>query len=157
MKDKCEYRCEQVLKFFPARLSEEWTSDCCLMLSQLWQEQATFFSMRWWCPFCTSQTPLVGFFSASSLKQQIVGRHVTPFRHIILIETTRLCSSVCKYNLEIMSHLWHWSQNSHNCFQSYLSAFSRSISSFLNLWIFQNNSSIIYWYDHVNIIHVRSC
>jgi hypothetical protein len=118
---------------------------------------STFFSMRWWCPLCTSQTPLVGFFSASSLKQQVVGRHVTPFRHIILIETTRLCSSVYKYNLEIMSHLWHWSQNSHNCFQSYLSAFSRSISSFLNLWIFQNKSSIVYWYDHVNIIHVRSC
>ena len=24
MKDKCEYRCEQVLKFFPARVSEEF-------------------------------------------------------------------------------------------------------------------------------------
>jgi len=35
-----------------------------------------------------------------------------------------------QYNLEVMSHLWVWPQKSHNCFQAYLRAFSRSISSF---------------------------
>jgi len=40
-----------------------------------------------------------------------------------------------QYNLEVMSQLWPWPQRSHNCFQAYLRAFSRSISSFFNLWI----------------------
>jgi len=38
---------------------------------------------RWWYPLCTRPTPLR--YSASSLKQQSVGRHVSPLIHIILI------------------------------------------------------------------------
>ena len=44
-------------------------SDCCLMPS----EQFFFaISWQWWCPLCTRPTHLVGFYSASSLKQQSV-------------------------------------------------------------------------------------
>jgi hypothetical protein len=33
--------------------------------------RTSYISMRWWwCPLCTRQTRLVGFYSASSLKQQ---------------------------------------------------------------------------------------
>jgi hypothetical protein len=45
-----------------------------------------WFSMIWWWgPLCSSPTCLVGFYSASSLKQQSEDRHVTPLWHISLI------------------------------------------------------------------------
>jgi len=46
-----------------------------------------YISMKWWCwyPFCISQTRWVRSYDASSLKQQSGGKHVAPFRHIILI------------------------------------------------------------------------
>jgi hypothetical protein len=47
---------------------------------------------RQWCPLCTRLTHLVGF-SASSLKQQSAGRHVTPLlTHYSDSEPTSLCS-----------------------------------------------------------------
>ena len=50
-----------------------------------WQEQVTF---RWdnhdVC-FIPDQHVCLDFYSASSLKQQSVGRHVAPITHIILI------------------------------------------------------------------------
>jgi hypothetical protein len=43
----------------------------------------------WWCPLytrlCTCFLSWTFFYSASSLKQQFVCRHVVPLRHIILI------------------------------------------------------------------------
>ena len=46
-------------------------------------------SMRWWwwCLLCSRPTRWVGFYSASSLKQQFAGGHVAPIGHIILIPT----------------------------------------------------------------------
>jgi hypothetical protein len=42
--------------------------------------------MRWWWdPLCSRPIRWVGFFSASSLKQQSAGGHVAPIGHIILI------------------------------------------------------------------------
>jgi len=49
----------------------------------------------WWCQLCTKPTRLAGFYSASSLKQQSVIRHVAPMRHIILISLVLLLNAAC--------------------------------------------------------------
>ena len=63
-------------------------SDCCLTSSE---ESCIYMMARtgcnstsswWWYTLWSRQTYLVGF-SASSPKQQSVGRHVAPIRHII--------------------------------------------------------------------------
>jgi len=64
-------------------LNTIWVSDCYLMPSQL------FSSYIWWddddVHFVLDQHAKMGFYSASSLKQQSADRHGTPLRHIILI------------------------------------------------------------------------
>ena len=73
-------------------------SDCCVMPTQQCgsyiMARTSLFSMEWWWgSLCTRPTHLVGFFySASSLKQQSVGRHVAPFGHIILIQSHPVCA-----------------------------------------------------------------
>ena len=52
--------------------------------SALWREHVTF----WWdadevC-FVVDHHPQLDFYSASSLKQQSIGRHVAPLGHIVL-------------------------------------------------------------------------
>jgi hypothetical protein len=48
---------------------------CFIIVKVIW------FSMRWWwCVLCTRPTHLVGSYSASSLKQQSVNRHVSPLK-----------------------------------------------------------------------------
>ena len=48
--------------------------------------RTSLYSMRGWLGLlCTRPTLLVGFYGASSLKQQSAYRHVTPLWHIILI------------------------------------------------------------------------
>jgi len=60
-------------------------SDCCLTPSehfQLYQSWWELYLMRWW--WCLLFTYL-DFYSAISLKQYSMSRHVSPLRHIILI------------------------------------------------------------------------
>jgi hypothetical protein len=56
--------------------------------------RTSYFSMRWWWgPLCTRPTCLlVGFYSASSLKQQFADRHVPPLWHYPDSEKISLCS-----------------------------------------------------------------
>jgi hypothetical protein len=49
-----------------------------------WREQVTFDEMIR-MSVCSRPTPLVGFFSASSLKQQFACKHVASLGHSILI------------------------------------------------------------------------
>ena len=65
-----------------------WVSDCCLMPNEhfflLYHGKNKLDPMKlWWCQLCTRPTHLIGslFYSASSLKQQSVGRHSAPFWH----------------------------------------------------------------------------
>ena len=65
-------------------------SDCCLTPIQQYfsyiMATTSSFSMRWWWgPLCSRQTRWVGFYSASSLKQNSTGRHIALLRHIILV------------------------------------------------------------------------
>ena len=59
---------------------------------------ASYILGRQWCPLCTRLTHLVGF-SASSLKQQSAGRHVTPHWHNILIQSQPVCGQTCHSTL----------------------------------------------------------
>ena len=68
----------------------EWVSDCCLTPIQQfsaisWREQVNFQWDDDEVCFVLDQQAELDFYSASSLKQQFVGKHVTPLRHIILI------------------------------------------------------------------------
>ena len=82
--------------FFFYRRSKTWKSNT---TGISWQEQSyMWYVMRWWwCPLCTKPTHLVGFFSASSLKQQSPETHVTPLIHLYPdSKSTNLCSySLC--------------------------------------------------------------
>ena len=83
--------------------SIEWVSDCCLTPSQQCinhiMARTSLFSMRWWWgPLCSRSTRWVGFYSASSLKQQSTGRHVAPLGHSILIPSQPVvfaCTPYC--------------------------------------------------------------
>jgi hypothetical protein len=69
----------------------EWVSNCYLTPSEQFfshiMVRASYISIRWlWCPLCTRPTcSVLDFYNASSLKQQSLGRHVSPFGHIMLI------------------------------------------------------------------------
>ena len=67
-----------------------WVRDCCLTPTELFfsclMERTSYSSMSWlWGPLCTIPTCLLNLYSAHSLKQQSVERHVAPRGHIILI------------------------------------------------------------------------
>jgi hypothetical protein len=71
---------------------ESWGSERLLfnVKSAIWQlyhrGENKLHSMRWWwCLICTRPTHLVGLYSANSLKQHSMGRHVISLRHFILI------------------------------------------------------------------------
>jgi len=52
--------------------------------------RTNYVLMRWWyvC-FVLDQHTELNFCSVSSLKQQVMGRHVAPLAHIILISTSQ--------------------------------------------------------------------
>ena len=65
-------------------------SDCCFnanlaIFSYTWREQINFKQDDDEVRFILDQHAEFDFYSASSLKQQSVGRHVAPLEHIILI------------------------------------------------------------------------
>ena len=58
--------------------------------------RTSYILMKWWCcQLCTRQIRRVGFYSASSLKQQSAGRHVATLVHIILIPNQPVFCSYC--------------------------------------------------------------
>ena len=64
----------------------EWVSDCYLTSSEQLFSHIMARTRWWWCPFYTRSTCLVGYFnSASSPRQQSMGRHVASLGHIFLI------------------------------------------------------------------------
>ena len=63
-----------------------------------WQEQARF---SWWCLLCARPTHWVEFYSASSLKQQSLDRHVAPLGHIILIPSQPVFTPQCLIALHL--------------------------------------------------------
>ena len=70
----------------------EWVSDCCLAPIQnfsaiSWRVQVNFQWDDDKVRFVLDQHAELDFYSASSLKQQSVGRHVAPLEHIILIQS----------------------------------------------------------------------
>jgi hypothetical protein len=64
--------------------------------------------MRWWWgPLCTRSTRLVGFYSASSLKQQSASKPVALLGHIILIPSQPVFAlSPLKINLFLSWYSW---------------------------------------------------
>jgi hypothetical protein len=74
----------------------DWVSDCCLTPIQQFfsyiMGRTSKFSMRWWWgSLCTRPTRGLEFYSACSLKQQSLDRHVAPLGHIILIPSEPIC------------------------------------------------------------------
>jgi len=163
MKDKCEYRCEQVLKFFPARLSEEWASDYCLMPSEQFfgyiiaRTSYIFFNeMMMSALYKTNNTLSCFLMLAHRLKQQVVGRHVTAFRHIIILIlrqpgfalqyisiTLRSCPTYDidpKIHTIVSNHIW-----------------APSLDLFQVSWTYGFSKTKVQLYmTRTNIIHVRS-
>ena len=78
---------EQLFSSIMARtsyISMKWW--WCGATFQPYHGENNYISMKWWwCRPCTRPTSLVGLYSASSLKQQSAGRHITPFGHIYRI------------------------------------------------------------------------
>ena len=71
------------------QIKSEWASDCCLMPNeQFFSYIMARTSYIWWdddVRFVLDQHAYLDPYSDSSQKQQSMGKHVTPFGHIILI------------------------------------------------------------------------
>jgi hypothetical protein len=59
---------------------DEWVS-----YMYIYHDENKLFSMKWSCGFVLDQRAEMDLYSASSLKQQSVGRHVASLGYIILI------------------------------------------------------------------------
>jgi len=66
-----------------------WVSDYCLksneqFFSYIMAIISYILTRRWWYLLCIRPARWIGFYRASSLKQQSAGRHVAPLGHMIL-------------------------------------------------------------------------
>ena len=62
-----------------------FNANSAIILARSWREQVNFQRDDNEVRFVLDQHAELDFYSASSLKQQSAGRHVTPLEHIILI------------------------------------------------------------------------
>ena len=85
-------------------------SDCCVTLKwtifkQSWWEQVTLWDDDSDVYFVLGQHTKLDFYSASSLKQQYFGRHVSSLWHIILILLQPVFALAEKQQIPILSSL----------------------------------------------------
>jgi len=88
---------------------EYWTSEWLLFNARwaiflLYHDKNKLLLIRW-CLLCTRLTCWFYFYSASSLKQHLVGRHFTLFWHIILI-SSQSCWVEKQQILILLSLVW---------------------------------------------------
>ena len=92
----------------------EWVSDCCLMPTQQfsaisWREQVNFQWDDDELRFVLDQHVELDFYSASSLKQQSMCRHVAPLWHIMTCHPTLTHYDISPHSdtLWHVTPLWH--------------------------------------------------
>jgi hypothetical protein len=138
---------------------ESWGSERLLfnVKSAIWQlyhrGENKLHSMRWWwCLICTRPTHLVGLYSANSLKQHSMGRHVISLRHFILILLLIPACVMVKQKLPILYSLV-WPYRGSNSQSITLEAITLTITSPMQI---KNRNCMIHKpllfnYYHINV------